>query len=42
MYSFPFSEVLAQENCNDQPVPAQTDQEIKLNDELADPGMDCV
>uniref|UniRef100_A0A804N6Q3 SAP domain-containing protein n=1 Tax=Zea mays TaxID=4577 RepID=A0A804N6Q3_MAIZE len=30
-------EVLAQENCNDQPVPAQTDQEIKLNDELADP-----
>ncbi|XP_008673374.1 uncharacterized protein [Zea mays] len=30
-------EVLAQENCNDQPVPAQTDLEIKLNDELADP-----
>ncbi|XP_008673379.1 uncharacterized protein [Zea mays] len=30
-------DVLAQENCNDQPVPAQTDLEMKLNDELADP-----
>ena len=40
MYSFPFSEVLAQENCNDQPVLAQTDLETKLNDELADLAME--
>ncbi|ONM33931.1 hypothetical protein ZEAMMB73_Zm00001d041889 [Zea mays] len=33
-------EVLAQENCNDQPVLAQTDLETKLNDELADLAME--
>jgi hypothetical protein len=30
MYSFPLSDVLAQENCNDQPVPANEPEEKNL------------